>query len=240
MINVNQTIQRVEKKYVVTSMQYQELRRRMLLYMEEDEFPSSAIYNLYLDTKDFRLITNSLEKPIYKEKLRIRSYGERRIGDSQDVFLEIKKKYKDTVCKRRISIEYNELNLFLDCHGRYRNGQIEKELSYALRFYDVKPLIFLAYNRLSFRGKEDSTLRITFDFHIRSRFRDLCLSDRVEDKELLEEGDSIMEIKAMYTCPLWLVTILSDMKLYPTSFSKVGMVYKKERLGVDLVCLRAS
>lgn len=240
MIDIKQTIQRVEKKYIVTSVQYEELLQRMQPNIEEDEFPTSAIYNLYLDTEDFRLITNSLEKPIYKEKLRIRSYGERAINDHKDVFFEIKKKYKDTVCKRRITLENDEMNLFLEHKGNYRTTQIEKEISYALRFYDVEPLIFLAYNRQSFKGNEDSTLRITFDFHIRSRFHDLCLADRFEDKELLNSGEAVMEIKAMHTLPLWLVAILSDMKLYPTSFSKVGMVYKKERLGVDEQCLQAS
>lgn len=42
---------------------------------EKDAYGAYTICNIYYDTGDWRLIRKSLEKTVYKEKLRIRSYG---------------------------------------------------------------------------------------------------------------------------------------------------------------------
>ena len=46
--------------------------------------------NYYFDTDDFRLIRTSLDKPAYKEKLRLRSY--RYAAKDDLIFAELKKK----------------------------------------------------------------------------------------------------------------------------------------------------
>lgn len=70
-----QTFKRYEKKYRLTTAQRAEFIRRVQPFMRPDDYGTYTIGSLYLDTPDFRLIRASLEKPVYKEKLRLRSYG---------------------------------------------------------------------------------------------------------------------------------------------------------------------
>lgn len=220
------TIQRVEKKYVLSAKQYQDLTKRILPYLVKDSYYSSHIYNLYLDTDGFELINRSMMKPMYKEKLRIRSYQEILANEHQEVFLEVKKKCSGVVCKRRLSLPYERILEALSSTHIDERGQIAKELSYALAFYRVKPKVFVGYDRLSYQGREDETLRITFDFHIRSRFHDLALCDHPDNQELFEHGEVLMEVKAQQALPLWLVVAMSELKIYPVSFSKVSRIYQ--------------
>ena len=98
-----QTIfKRYEMKYMLTIEQKQRLLDIMAPYMALDQYGRSSIRNIYFDTNTYRLIRNSIEKPIYKEKLRIRSYG--RAAEDSTVFVELKKKYNHVVYKRRISL----------------------------------------------------------------------------------------------------------------------------------------
>ena len=71
------SFQRVEKKYLLTPPQYERLRQQLAAYMQEDEYGKTAICNIYYDTEDWKLIRRSLEKPIYKEKLRVRGAEEK-------------------------------------------------------------------------------------------------------------------------------------------------------------------
>lgn len=94
--------QRYEKKYLLSRTQYQNLSRKLESHMREDQYGKSTICNIYYDTPDHRLIRESMEKPIYKEKLRLRSYG---VPKKEDiVFVELKKKYKGVVYKRRVNM----------------------------------------------------------------------------------------------------------------------------------------
>lgn len=96
------TFQRYEFKYLMDYRQLKAVLTAMDPHMVPDEYSHSSIRNLYLDTPNYRLIRRSLEKPIYKEKLRVRSYGQ--AGEHDPVFMELKKKYLSVVYKRRISI----------------------------------------------------------------------------------------------------------------------------------------
>ena len=104
--NIQRCFQRYEKKYLLNLEQYQKIRAGLAPYMEADEHGRYTICNLYYDTPDFQLIRASLDKPVYKEKLRMRSYGVPADGDS--VFVELKKKYKGVVYKRRTALEAGE------------------------------------------------------------------------------------------------------------------------------------
>ena len=83
--------QRYEFKYLLTRGQQARLLSAAGARLRPDEYSHSSIRNLYLDTPDFRLIRRSLEKPVYKEKMRIRCYGP--AHPDSPVFVELKKKY---------------------------------------------------------------------------------------------------------------------------------------------------
>ncbi len=215
---------RIEKKYRLTAAQQEELSAFLQDYMRPDQFGLHTICSIYYDSPDNRMITASVQKPPYKEKLRLRSYGTPQ--DDSRVFVEIKKKYEGVVNKRRIEMPYAEAVKFLA--GELvpeKHPQIEKEIEWVLRFYQPVPKCIVAYDRVALFCESQPDLRITFDHNIRCRDHDLDLRLGSDGEHLLPEGECIMEVKAAGAMPLWLCRKLSEMKLYKTSFSKYGTFF---------------
>ena len=217
---------RKEIKYLLTSTQMEAFRTAMEQHMEPDAFPHSSISNLYYDTPDFRMVRRSLEKPLYKEKLRLRSYAT--AEDSSQAFLEIKKKALGVVYKRRESLPYSQAVAYLDGNIPGGEGQIFRELDWILFAYgDLSPAMFVSYERDSFRGLEDPGLRLTLDRDILWRIRGLDLRLGAWGEPLLKEDETLMEIKISNAMPLWLSSALSDMGIFPLSYSKYGRAYQQ-------------
>ena len=218
------TFERIEKKYLLTNNQYQELMKKIADYVEMDDYPMSCIHNIYYDTPSFDIIRESLEKPVYKEKLRLRSYGVPK--DDSTVFLELKKKYDGVVYKRRISLKYEEAINYLE-KGIYpkKDSQILREIDYFVKRHNLTNRTYLRYERLALRGKEDHQLRITFDSDITACFGRSSLQKGYKGDAVLEEGMVLMEIKVLGAMKLWLSRILSELEIYPTSISKYGKAY---------------
>lgn len=214
---------RVEKKYLLTKEEKDNLFNLIWPYIEEDKYFKSIISNIYFDTVDNDLIINSIDKPIFKEKLRLRSYTVPVDMDSE-VFFEIKRKFKGVVGKRRVSLKLKEFYDFYD-NRDYEKSQIFEEIRYAFDYYGLVPKIFVGYDRVSYRGKDDEGLRITFDSNLRSRFDNLRLEYGDTGDNYFDCDMYIMEIKTLGAMPFWLVDSLSKLKIYPTSFSKVGRIY---------------
>lgn len=210
---------RVEEKYILTPEQYLQLFDSIQSNIQKDKYYESTICNIYFDTLNSDLIINSIEKPIFKEKVRLRSYGVPSLTD--DVFLEIKSKYKKTVGKRRIKLKLIDFYTYLDTGKMPTNDQIMKEIDYLFNIYNLKPSYFLAYDRKSYRGIDNPTLRITIDANLRSRNDHLNLELSDMGHPFFNTEVYIMEIKNLGSMPLWLVNTLSSLKIYPISFSKI-------------------
>lgn len=221
MINV---MQRVETKYLLNDSTYKKLLSRIDDYITKDNYYNYSILNIYFDTENYDLIERSLEKPIYKEKVRLRSYGIPTLDDK--VFLEIKKKYKGVVGKRRVIFPLRDFYSYLSGNYEFSNNQIMKEIDYCFKLYKLKPVLFLAYDRYAYKGKRDSDFRLTFDFNIRSREYDLELNQGDYGKKLFKNKTYIMEVKSSGGLPLWFTKALAELEIYPSSFSKYGEVYK--------------
>lgn len=196
-----------------------------------DEYGDYTICNIYLDTEDFYFIRHSLDKPVYKEKLRLRSYGN--ASEDNTVFLEIKKKFRGVVYKRRITIPCSEAEAYILCGEKppslrgFRAEQIFSEIDWLMRRHEPSPKLYLAYDRLAYRSEEFPELRITLDRSIRGRWEGLTLASD-EGAQLLDTGIEdyrLMEIKSDGAVPIRLARILSELKIYPVSFSKYGSVY---------------
>lgn len=227
-----QTIfKRYEKKYLLTQEQYQRLMMVMRGILVPDQFGRYSISNIYLDTPDYELIRTSMEKPLYKEKMRLRSYGvlkERK----EPVFLELKKKYEGIVYKRRIQMTEEEAENYLQ-YGEEpgERGQIFHELDYARKRYGLQPKVCIFYDRTAYRCTENEELRITFDTNIRGRSDRLSLMDRADGEELLEPGLVLMEVKVPGAMPVWMGRSFSELEIYPASYSKYLTYYKKYLCG---------
>jgi SPX domain protein involved in polyphosphate accumulation len=214
-----------ETKYLMTKKQYEELYELIKDRLEKDKYYKSKICNIYFDTDNYDLIVKSLEKPFYKEKVRLRSYD---IPDQDSiVFLEIKKKYEGIVGKRRIEMRLRDFYSYLES-GELKNvsKQISKEIDYCFKYYNLKPKLFLAYDRLSYYDKDNINFRITIDKNIRSREDNLRLEFGDKGKLYFDEEMYMMETKALNAYPIWFSKILSKLKIYPISFSKYGNIYQ--------------
>lgn len=230
-----QSFNRRETKYLLSQEQMAAFLREAKNLLSRDKYGEYTICNLYLDTDDFYFIEHSLDRPAYKEKLRIRSYGN---ADRTDkIFFEIKKKAKGVVYKRRIVIPFAEAEDYVE-HGirppsleGFVPNQIFEEIDYLIKKYDPKPKLYLAYDREAFFMTERPEIRITFDRNIRGRWDNITLTSD-ENAVLLDTGIEnyrVMEIKSGRAIPIEITEILSKLKIYPESFSKYGKIYTAEK-----------
>lgn len=218
---------RYELKFMLAVEQKERVVNAMREYMELDQYGRTTIRNLYFDTDDYRLIRHSIEKPVYKEKLRVRSY--QRSTPESKVYVELKKKYKKVVYKRRIRMPEREAMDWL-CNRKLEGDdtQIREEIDYFLEYYKtIEPKVFLSYEREAYFSKDGSDFRVTFDDHILFRETELALGSEPGGISLLEEGKCLMEIKCSGGIPLWMTRVLTEEQIYKTSFSKYGTAYRE-------------
>lgn len=217
---------RYEKKFLITEEQKEKLLPVMEEHMKQDQFAHSTIRNLYFDTDNYLLIRRSLEKPAYKEKLRIRSY--RKVGGEGETFVEIKKKSEKVVYKRRLALPEAEAMRWIKEGGACSKPcQIADEIEWFLIHYpNLQPKVFLSYDRDAYACKEQKDFRMTFDSNILARTTDLSLREDPYGEALLPEGTVLMELKCAGGYPMWMVKFLSENKIYKTSFSKYGTAYR--------------
>lgn len=218
------TFKRIEKKYTLTRAQAERLLDRLQTAMRPDEFGLHGVANIYYDTPDYALIRASVEKPAYKEKFRLRGYSTP--GEENILFAELKKKYKGVVYKRRIAADPAEMTRFLSGEMiAHEDAQSQREIHHFLGTHPIAPRAFIGYDRIALVGRQDSSLRVTLDHHIRWRQDRLRLSDGRDGALVLADDPVVMEIKIAGAAPLWLARMLSEEHIYPTSFSKYGMCY---------------
>ena len=246
---------RYELKYLLTQKQKEQILAAMEPYMALDRYGRTTIRNLYFDTDNYRLIRRSIEKPAYKEKLRIRSY--QLAGPDSIVFVELKKKYNSVVYKRRMALPERDAMAWLgdyekrlpedasEMHSQKMHGQemqdaraqtpqvqipetqISREIRYFMDFYgSLRPVVFLSYEREAYYARDGSDFRVTFDDHILCRRHDLSLQSEAGGTAILDDGMVLMELKCSGGIPLWMTQVLSEEHIYKTSFSKYGTAYE--------------
>ena len=218
---------RYELKYLLTPEQQNPITDAMKEYMSIDHYGRTQIRNIYYDTDNFRLIRSSIDKPLYKEKLRLRSYEAS--GGADPVFLELKKKYDGIVYKRRLQMPYDQAVAWLSGdQSNMPNSQIGREIGWFMEFYkDLRPKVFLSYERQAWYITDGSDFRVTFDQNIQSRTENLQLSSSCSGVALLPPDTVLMELKTSGGIPLWMTRILTENQIYKTSFSKYGTAYQK-------------
>lgn len=227
---------RIEKKYLITLDDKKSLLKLIKKNLKPDRYYHSEVFNLYFDNDNFDLIIQSIDRPLFKEKLRARSYG-----GYDRVFIEIKTKIKgkedNPGYKRRVMITHDDFKELINGKTTIvklasrsietkNDIQIAKEIDYLIERFNLKPKILVIYNRESY--KNDEGLRITFDEDLKYRNKKLSLNKEKRDKIFFKDKyNIIMEIKSQTALPLWLVKAMSEHKIYPTQFSKIGKIYEK-------------
>lgn len=216
--------------------QYELLLEEIHKYMEPDKYciggRDYGIYNIYYDTPDDYLIRESISKPFYKEKIRLRSYYSPVAPDDR-VFLEIKKKIGGIVTKRRVTMTFAEAEAYMLQRkkpmdtSKYLQRQIFRELDVFLDHYPVIPKQYISYQRSAFFGKEDKDFRLTFDRQITERRYDLTLAAPSYGAQIIAPNQRLMEVKIAGAMPLWLSRKLAELQVYKISFSKYGRAYQR-------------
>jgi len=225
-VSVQNVFQRYEIKYVVTRRERRLLEWVMQDYMRPDRYCRSTVCSVYYDTPDRRVIRRCLEKPAYREKLRLRSYGPAQ--DEDTVFVELKKKCGQMGCKRRAAMPLADARQYL-AGGTPPGepGQILREIDYFRLLYpDLAPSVVICCRREAYCGVDDPALRVTFDEDILWRDTDLALAPLESGAPLLHGDEVLLEIKAPAAIPLWLTRELSRNRIYRTPFSKYGNAYQ--------------
>ncbi|MDR0887328.1 MAG: polyphosphate polymerase domain-containing protein [Candidatus Nomurabacteria bacterium] len=234
---------RYENKYMISRDVYQKMLKDLLRKMKYDRHNKDgefySIYNVYYDTVDDYLIRRSLEKPIYKEKIRVRSY-ENPIGNGDMVFVELKKKFDGLVNKRRTKMTLGEAKRFLAGekieHMEHMNSQIVREIEEVAKRAPLAPKLNISYERMALFDREDDDLRVSFDRCVCAKWRDEKHGYEKGDKMLLPKDKFLMEVKVRWAMPLWLTGIIDKYKILPISFSKYGKEYvNKLKEGLEYV-----
>ena len=233
------SFERYEKKYLITKAQTERLIAR---FVEErgmalDKYCRDGkvygIYNIYFDDDADSVIRASLSKPKFKEKLRLRAYSFPVSGD-ETVFLELKRKVNGMVTKRRATLPYNAAMDFA-AHGirpsteSYSLNRMLDEIGYFVGRKNLKPKVFISYERIAMTDVSDPTLRITFDRNILTRRYDVDLKNGPGGDPLLYPDERVMEIKFIHAPPKWLCDILTEEKIFMSRFSKYGNEYSRLR-----------
>lgn len=237
-MNAIKTFNRYEEKYIMTEEQKERMQKFLSKYFVSDHYCVSGfgypIYNIYFDGVDHPILRQSVQKPPFKEKMRMRSYH-CPVSDMDNVFLEIKRKVNGRINKRRICLTYHDAMTMIE-NGKYphypdyESNQVLAEIRYFLEMNPVKASYFISYERLAYTSIDQSGIRITFDRNLRERTWNLNLNDNAGTL-LLPKEQWLMEIKTSDNYPLWLVEELSALGLYSQSFSKVGSAYQLEVRG---------
>ena len=224
-INPIAVMKRYEIKYIITKEQEEFLKEKLKGHLYVDCFGKTSIASLYYDTPDYRFIRMSNEKPMFKEKLRLRSYG--LATDDSPVFLELKRKAYGVVYKRRVKSTIPEIESFLSGEtDGFGGGQINREIDYFVSQNELVPACLIIYDRTAYY-EPNGDLRLTIDNNPRFRMDDLDLRVSMDGEPLLPEGYSILEVKVQGAMPLWLSRILDQGKIFKSSFSKYGEAYKR-------------
>lgn len=247
MATAGDTFERKEKKYLITSAQCVAIKRGLATHMRLDDFGATRIDSLYLDTPDRHLICRSLEKPLYKEKLRIRSYGA--FSEADVVYVEIKKKFKGIVYKRRVRMSAQGARQYCCGQMTYEQAQatfpvtsnpkkdltagkiqIAREIdAFFHRYEGLRPSMVISCLREAWcpltSDSPDCVDRITFDEDI--AFIDLFDDASVQRRRVAGPDQVVMEIKCAGGYPTWLCELLDAHGVYPRSFSKYGNAFMR-------------
>jgi hypothetical protein len=243
---------RREEKYLLAAGVRENMLALLGNALETDGRGMTRIGSLYLDTPDDLLIRRSVEKPDFREKLRVRTYGRVRDG-SHPAFFEIKRKYLGTVYKRRVRMTLREARRFVergamppssyqgDAACVVLNRQILEELRWTLvRYGTLGPSLYVEYERCAYTYRvEGASLRLTIDSNVcyrEGRWAEDGYGQgrggqehRGQDSyghQLLPPGACLMELKTSTALPLTLTRVLDELGLYPRGFSKVGNAYR--------------
>ncbi|MGT2711542.1 polyphosphate polymerase domain-containing protein [Streptococcus oriscaviae] len=226
---VQKQFKRIESKYIVDVATFALLEKDLLKHMVADDYAKSTITNIYFDNEHFEMIQDSIAKKNGREKIRMRVYDAKPTANSQ-AFLEIKKKENKVGFKYRLTSNPVSVTNYIEkgiADVTIKDEKVTTELEMLReRYGTIKPKMYIYYDRVSYRGKEDRKVRLTIDKNLLYRDVDVAVTKGKFGRPLLDPNKMIMEIKVPEALPDWLAALLDKYQIEKQSFSKYGNAYK--------------
>ncbi|GAA3723699.1 polyphosphate polymerase domain-containing protein [Salinicoccus jeotgali] len=221
---------RREQKYLITKKQYEKLLEKISPYMRADRLGDEGRYtvtSLYFDSVDHKIYFETKNKLPFRQKLRLRIYGQAGLEDPS--FFEVKQKHSQVVNKRRTSLPLQQAYRYIsmtkdgskeEVKEMLRDSQVLREIDRFRSLYQLRPEMIVSYDRLALFAVDDPQLRITFDLNLRTRSEDLHLENGPDGVNFIDPGLVVLEVKVNNSVPLWLARILQELECEQRSASK--------------------
>ena len=241
-------LSRYEFKFPISYDDMDRLMDDLIPYVKSDkhvnEYGIYTISSLYMENDCKDCYYETINGDPFRQKVRLRVYGKQAFKDS-DAFLELKNKINGLVVKRRINMKLSDaVNFMNDCakNGNsakiesYKNAdsQILKEIRQVIATKKLKPAVIVSYERLPLVAIDDESLRITFDFNLRSRSDALDQTEGTGGLRRCPKNVAILEIKTNKPLPYWLTKILAKYNYRNQTFSKYCSHYSPMRILSDI------
>jgi len=229
---------RHEEKYVLDFVTYFKILKELKVLFKGDSYGDKTgkykVISLYYDTTNLDFFWEKVDGEEIRSKLRLRTYvpnspDKAKNSKKNPLFLEIKKKKNCNVFKKRINIDIDFAEKFINnpfFDTKFINSLSENdkkalgEIAYLKSKLALRPMLLVYYDRQAFVSKDNLNVRVTFDTNIRYREKDLSLRTRPSDKHILHPSLAVMEIKYSNYLPLAIVQILQKYKCESHPFSK--------------------
>lgn len=226
---IQKAFKRVETKYIVDKAILAQLEKDLTVYMRADDYAHSTITNIYFDNSNFDMIQDAIAKKGGREKVRMRLYDKLPTAKST-AFLEIKKKEAGVGFKYRMTAS-PKVAEHVVTRGLVDNRQADEQVLGELeglraRYGTLYPMMYIYYERSSYKGREDKDVRVTIDQNLLYRDHAVGYQKGRFGQNLLDPKKAIIEIKVPDVMPDWLAEILAKYDLEQGSFSKYGTAYR--------------
>jgi len=209
---------RFELKYILTLEQVRDLKKDFMNFVTPDQYWDWWAYllsSLYYDSFDYRFYWEKIEGLKFRRKLRVRRYvTDEPLTDESKVFVEIKQRIDRVTQKRRVPMKYKDAKLLIDewIIPKWYENDIDtiNEVLNMVETYDLRPSAITTYKREAFFWKDtDIWLRITFDYDVWYKQKDLDLADATPEWLMLPDNFVILEIKANEKIPYWITELVA-------------------------------
>lgn len=215
---------RFEKKYILNNLQVEQLKHRLSPIMKLDPILSGkefySIRSLYFDDYKDTCLKQVINGISERYKYRIRFYN-----DNTD-YIVLEKKYKINNMTKKTSVQITKEIVDGILKGNFviskDNDKLLNEFYLMIRTRGFRPVVIIDYDRIPY-VYDAGCVRVTLDYNLSCSYDfDNLFSDEIRRIPLMEEGNTILEVKYNDFIPDYIRFCLQLDGLYRTSYSKYG------------------